>query len=164
LAGKNPYLSAAEVARQLGLPPSTVRYYRDQFADYITTDKHKRLDPESVEVVQIVADLYKKGNKRNDIERHLGDMYGHPVPAIINYEQQQQQATTQQQAQERLAKALETLSDQKQRQDILEQRQEDYKRDTQEQINKMEKRLIELESMLNQKNHRRNKKPWWKIW
>ncbi|NMP22926.1 MerR family transcriptional regulator [Sulfobacillus harzensis] len=56
-------LTIAEIAQRLGLPESTVRYYRDHFTDYIPVigEGRQRRDPaEAVEVFQVIADTLRK--------------------------------------------------------------------------------------------------------
>lgn len=56
-------LTIAQIAQQLGLPESTVRYYRDHFSDYIPVigeGRQRRYPAEAVEVFQVIADTLRR--------------------------------------------------------------------------------------------------------
>ena len=57
-------LTIAQIAKQLGLPESTVRYYRDRFSEYIPTTgegRGRRYRGEAVEVFRVIADKLRAG-------------------------------------------------------------------------------------------------------
>jgi len=85
-------LTLAEIARRLGLPESTVRYYRNRFRDYVPAvgeGKTRRYRPEALDVLRFVADSIRAGVPAEDIEAALRERFA------INVEPQRQ-ATTQQ--------------------------------------------------------------------
>jgi len=58
-------LTIAEIAQELKLPESTVRYYRDRFADFIPTvgrGRGRKYKPEALEVLRFIAE-----GLRNDL-------------------------------------------------------------------------------------------------
>lgn len=66
--------SISQVARTLGLPISTVRYYRDNFSAFIPTvgEGRRRLYPfEAVELIRLIHDSYAAGLDRQAIQREL---------------------------------------------------------------------------------------------
>jgi DNA-binding transcriptional MerR regulator len=71
-----PLLTLRQVADELGLPESTVRYYRDAFLDHIPsvgTGRRRRYPPPAVAVLRSVARGYAAGRSREQI---LGTMEG----------------------------------------------------------------------------------------
>lgn len=58
-----PTLTIAQIAKQLELPESTVRYYRDHFSDYIPVigeGRLRRYPAEAVEVFRTIAEVLRK--------------------------------------------------------------------------------------------------------
>ncbi|NIN13438.1 MAG: MerR family transcriptional regulator [Gemmatimonadales bacterium] len=69
-----------DIARQLNLPESTVRYYRDAFAEHVATvgtGRRRRYPVEAVAVLRSIADGYSAGKTREEIDAEL---FGGPVP------------------------------------------------------------------------------------
>jgi DNA-binding transcriptional MerR regulator len=88
-------LTIAEIARRLNLPESTVRYYRDRFADYVPvvgSGRGRRYPAEALEIIRFVADGLRANVPAEDIEIALAARF----PVTVH--QQQQSAATQQQA------------------------------------------------------------------
>jgi DNA-binding transcriptional MerR regulator len=77
-----PLLTLRQVADELHLPESTLRYYRDAFLDHIPsigTGRRRRYPPPAVAVLRSVADGYAAGRSREAI---LGTLEGAtPRPA-----------------------------------------------------------------------------------
>ncbi len=70
-----PLRTLRDIAQQLQLPESTVRYYRDAFAAYVPTvgrGRRRRYPTEAAEVLGEIANLYAAGRTREDIEAALG--------------------------------------------------------------------------------------------
>jgi len=92
------YLTNADIARQLDLPESTVRYYRDRFAAYLPMvgeGRQRRYRPEALEVFRVIAETLRNHGTAMDVEAALARMF--PRTASVPAETQQQDATTQQQ-------------------------------------------------------------------
>jgi DNA-binding transcriptional MerR regulator len=88
-------LTIAQLASELGLPESTVRYYRDRFKDYVPVigqGRSRRYRPEAAEVLRFIADSFRANIPFEDIETALKARF---MPII---EQQQQSVVTQQQS------------------------------------------------------------------
>ena len=71
-----PLLTLREVANQLGLPESTVRYYRDAFLDHIPSigmGRRRRYPPPALAVLRTIAEGYGAGRSRSAI---LGTLDG----------------------------------------------------------------------------------------
>lgn len=69
-----PLYRLADVARQLSLPESTIRYYRDAFALHIPTvgtGRRRRYPPEAFAILQFIAQAYAAGRTRAEIEAEL---------------------------------------------------------------------------------------------
>lgn len=65
-----------DVARELGLPESTVRYYRNAFAGYLPsvgTGRRRRYPAEAVPLLRLVAEGYAQNRPRIEIEQALGE-------------------------------------------------------------------------------------------
>ncbi len=63
-----------EIARTLGLPESTVRYYRDAFSEYVPTvgrGRRRRYPPEAIAVLRRIADLFAEGRTRDGVQAAL---------------------------------------------------------------------------------------------
>lgn len=69
-----------EIAQELDLPESTVRYYRDAFPEHIATvgtGRRRRYPAEAIAVLRSIAGGYAKGQSREEIEAEL---FGGPPP------------------------------------------------------------------------------------
>jgi len=67
-------LTLTEVARRLGLPETTVRYYRDRFASYLPvvgTGRARRYPPQTVERLRWILEQIRSGVAVRDIEAQL---------------------------------------------------------------------------------------------
>ncbi len=68
-----------DVARELGLPESTVRYYRNAFATYLPsvgTGRRRRYPAEAIPLLRLVAEGYAQNRPRVEIEQALGESLG----------------------------------------------------------------------------------------
>jgi DNA-binding transcriptional MerR regulator len=75
-----------DMARELGLPESTVRYYRDAFAGYLPavgTGRRRRYPVEAVPVLRVVAEGYAHNRARGEIEHALGELLGGDGTAAV---------------------------------------------------------------------------------
>ena len=80
-----PLLTLRQVAEELGLPESTVRYYRDAFLDHIPsvgTGRRRRYPPPAVAVLRSIAQGYAAGRSRERILHGLDGMA--PRPADVS--------------------------------------------------------------------------------
>jgi len=67
----HPGYTIREIARELNLPESTIRYYRDAFTMYLPawgTGRRRRYPPESLELLRLIADGYAQNHSREEIE------------------------------------------------------------------------------------------------
>ncbi len=70
----SPTYTLREVARDLDLPESTVRYYRDAFVQYIPTvgvGRRRRYPAEALDLFRIVAHGFAQNMAREDIEARI---------------------------------------------------------------------------------------------
>ncbi len=68
------YYSIAEMAQELSLPESTVRYYRDRFKSYVPAVKkgqRKVYDEQALEALRIIAEGLRKGENAATVEGQL---------------------------------------------------------------------------------------------
>lgn len=106
-------LTIAQIAQALGLPESTIRYYRDHFPDYIPVlgeGRQRRYPAEAVEVFRVIADVLRKNHgSATEVEETLARLF--PRNAEVSATPQQSTAESQQsgpQLAERVLDALET--------------------------------------------------------
>ncbi|QDR81002.1 MerR family transcriptional regulator [Sporomusa termitida] len=71
-------LSIKDISQELGIPQSTLRYYRDLFLDYLPAmgeGKKKRFYPEAVEVFQTIAKCMHQNKNADDIANELDSRF-----------------------------------------------------------------------------------------
>ncbi|MDC7217545.1 MAG: MerR family transcriptional regulator [Spirochaetales bacterium] len=87
----NQYLSLREVGRRLGIPPSTVVYYKDKYSKFLpSTGGVGRRQKYSVEVVEIfrrIREMYGMNWTTEQIENELSLKFGVLVENIKNDQQ-----------------------------------------------------------------------------
>jgi len=91
-------LTISDIAKRLGLPESTVRYYRDRFPEYVPSvgdGRRRRYRPEAVDVLRFIADGLRNDRTATDIAEALSRMF--PKTVDVNEEPQQSTAAAQQQ-------------------------------------------------------------------
>lgn len=77
-------LTLRQLAAQLDLPESTIRYYRDAFLDHIPlvgTGRRRRYPPQAAAVLRSIAMSYASGQSRGDIARALEQDWPRPETA-----------------------------------------------------------------------------------
>jgi DNA-binding transcriptional MerR regulator len=65
-----PLLTLKQVAEELGLPPSTLRYYRNAYSDYVAAvgaGRRRRYPPQAVAVLRHIAQSYAAGKSKTAI-------------------------------------------------------------------------------------------------
>lgn len=83
-------LTLKELAAELGLPESTVRYYRDQYIDQIPsvgTGRRRRYPREAVAILRSIAESYATGGNRSTIEHGVPPRV--PVAPVVGSESSQ---------------------------------------------------------------------------
>ena len=68
-----------DVARELGLPESTVRYYRNAFSAYLPSvgaGRRRRYPAEAIPLLRLVAEGYAQNRPRAEIEQALSESLG----------------------------------------------------------------------------------------
>src|SRR5262245_52519518 len=84
----HPGFTIRDIARELNLPESTIRYYRDAFALYLPAwgmGRRRRYPPESLELLRLIADGYAQNQSREEIEARVQEaappgVQGRPAP------------------------------------------------------------------------------------
>jgi DNA-binding transcriptional MerR regulator len=74
-----PLWTIRKIADELGIPESTVRYYRDQFERHIPAvgrARRRRYAEPAVAVLRFIAEAYASGQQREDIAAALDEMRG----------------------------------------------------------------------------------------
>ncbi|MBI4420753.1 MAG: MerR family transcriptional regulator [Gemmatimonadetes bacterium] len=78
-----PALTLREIARELNLPESTIRYYRDAFALYLPAvgmGRRRRYPADVLELFRVIAEGYSQNLNREDIEAKLQEIAPLPTP------------------------------------------------------------------------------------
>jgi DNA-binding transcriptional MerR regulator len=77
-------LSVAEIARRLGVPESTVHYWKNRFVQHLPSSgsgRQKRFRVEAVEVFRIIAEMFSLGHSAQDVMEALGKNF--PLTASL---------------------------------------------------------------------------------
>jgi len=96
-------LSIKDISQELGIPQSTLRYYRDLFMDYLPSSgegKKKRFYPEAVAVFQSISKSMHKNKSYEDIASDLNQRFTRFIEVDETENQSQQSSATQSQQQE----------------------------------------------------------------
>jgi len=67
-------LTLKEIAQRLNIPPATVKYYRDQFSEYMPAVNIGRYPKYSIEALQLIEDirrLFKEGYNSDQVKAEL---------------------------------------------------------------------------------------------
>lgn len=78
-------LSVAEIARRLGVPESTVHYWKNRFAQHLPSTgsgRQKRFRPEAVEVFRVIAEMFSLGHSAADVMDALAKRF--PISAQLD--------------------------------------------------------------------------------
>lgn len=84
-------LTISQIAKELNMPESTARYYRDRFIDYIPfvgKGRGKKYRPETVEILRFIAEGFNRNLTAMEIEEGLSRMVAR------NIEVEEETATT----------------------------------------------------------------------
>jgi len=87
-------LTVAEIAKRVGIAESNVRYYRDRFEEFMPftgKGRNRRYLPQTVEIIQTIAEGYGNNLTANQIAETLSRLY--PINQT-GTEEPQQLATT----------------------------------------------------------------------
>jgi DNA-binding transcriptional MerR regulator len=75
----------AEIARKLGVPESTVHYWKNRFAQHLPSSgsgRQKRFRPEAVDVFRVIAEMFSLGHSTQDVMETLGKSF--PLTASMD--------------------------------------------------------------------------------
>lgn len=78
MASEVRLLSVAEIARRLGVPESTVHYWKNRFAQHLPSQgsgRQKRFRPEAVDVFRVIAEMFSLGHSTQDVMETLGKRF-----------------------------------------------------------------------------------------
>lgn len=85
MASEVRLLSVAEIARKLGVPESTVHYWKNRFAQHLPSQgsgRQKRFRVEAVEVFRVIAEMFSLGHSTQDVMETLGKRF--PLTAALD--------------------------------------------------------------------------------
>lgn len=77
--------SLLSIAKKLNIPESTLRYYTRKFNEYLPSvgdGRQKRYRPEAVEILQIIADMFKENRSVTDIANYLSLKYPRNIESV----------------------------------------------------------------------------------
>lgn len=86
MAPEERLLSVAEIARRLGVPESTVHYWKNRFAQHLPSvgaGRQKRFRPEAVEVFRVIAEMFSTAHSAQDVMDALGKSF--PLTAAFDH-------------------------------------------------------------------------------
>ena len=89
MASEIRLLSVAEIARRLGVPESTVHYWKNRFAQHLPSQgsgRQKRFRPEAVDVFRVIAEMFSLGHSTQDVMETLGKRF--PLTASLDSDPQ----------------------------------------------------------------------------
>ena len=84
MASEIRLLSVAEIARRLGVPESTVHYWKNRFAQHLPSQgsgRQKRFRAEAVDVFRVIAEMFSLGHSTQDVMETLGKRF--PLTATM---------------------------------------------------------------------------------
>lgn len=96
-------LSIKDISQELGIPQSTLRYYRDLFLDYLPATgegKKKRFYPEAIKVFEAISKSMHKNKSFEDITNDLNQRFTRFIEIDETNEEAQESSATQSQQQE----------------------------------------------------------------
>jgi DNA-binding transcriptional MerR regulator len=79
---KKSLLTIAEIAKELNMPESTVRYYRDRFINYIPftgKGRGRRYRRETIDILRFIAEGFNRSLNAAEIEEGLSLMFARNV-------------------------------------------------------------------------------------
>lgn len=175
-------LTIAEIAKRLDIPESTARFYRDRFEDFIPSvgeGRKKRYKPETVEILQFIADGFKHNLTTADIENGLASMVARNIE--VEKEAAATQAVVQQESKtdalqlqavlKNMSATLEIIAGQKEEITELRKHIANVEKTQQEQqkyidttLIEREKRLMESIRAIQQQHAAAREKKWWQFW
>ena len=96
-------LTITGIAQKLGMPESTVRYYRNKFPDFIPAvgeGRKRKYRPEALEVITLIEKMFRENRPVAEIAERLADKF----PQNIAVEQHPQQTIAMPSHQQQLEK------------------------------------------------------------
>jgi DNA-binding transcriptional MerR regulator len=158
-------LTIAEIAKQMNIPESTVRFYRDRFEAYIPSvgeGRKKRYKPEAVKVLRIIAEGYNRKLTADEIESQLSTAF--PRNVAVTQEPQQAIATVQQQlVSSEFVELLQVIADQKQAIEELRERQLRLEQEVFSRLEDRERKLDEVFEKFRAAAEKEKSK-WYQFW
>ena len=168
-------LTIADIARELDIPESTVRYYRDRFAEYIPIvgeGRKRRYRAEAMDIFRTIAEGMKNHLTAEGVENELNDLY----PLSVAYEMEPQQTTAEPQQRSELAVMLaQALEQQNATIQQVATSQEELIREVEDLKNELRDSRKLQDALLRQRDdrlmaniksalERKSRRPWWKVW
>ena len=180
--------SLNQIARELDIPASTIRYWRDyflHFLDYVEKGNKKRFRKQTIDVFKKVKELKDQGYEFEDIENVLMNEFSINIEDVTTYEHNNERTNNKQTTSKNPDNTEVTLSENKMQAIIKQQtnmikqlsnKMDEIKQDNQrleEKIDdqkkyidqKLEERDAELIKAIREKQQEQEKKPtiWQKL-
>ena len=145
-------LSLQEIAERLNMPPSTVRYYRNKYKDFmpeVAAGRYKKFQPEAVEIIKFIAAATTATKQQQEIKELLSAKFA------LNIDKEEEGEST--------AATATTTAATKQQQTFITI-YENHITDLNSQIAFLQEELIYKDSVLLQvlKQLEQARRPWWK--
>jgi DNA-binding transcriptional MerR regulator len=177
-------LTLREIAEQLGLPESTVRYYRDRFSAFVPTvgrGRQRRYREEAVDVLRAVAEGLRNQKSAEEVEELLAAQFPRYVELEEEGEVSREPALpnswmmafmlVQGQALQQLSENVRERQETSRKMGVLEEELGDLKRRLAETVEarlaRLEERdrvvVAQMRAYFDQAS-RGNKVPWWQRW
>ena len=183
---KPKLLTVAEIAKELQIPESTVRYYRDRFLDYIPyvgEGRAKRYRLETLDVLRFIAEGFNRKLTATEIEEGLSRMVARNIDVeeatamTAAAVQQQSHFSMSPQVMEEIrnimgqfTQAMNVIADQKEEIAelrkvvvVLKEQQEQQKQYIESSLNEQnEKFMAAIQSIQEEREAVSKKKTWWR--
>jgi len=183
---KPKLLTVAEIAKELQIPESTVRYYRDRFLDYIPyvgEGRAKRYRLETLDVLRFIAEGFNRKLTATEIEEGLSRMVARNIDVeettamTAAAVQQQSHFSMSPQVMEEIrnimgqfTQAMNVIADQKEEIAelrkvvvVLKEQQEQQKQYIESSLNEQnEKFMAAIQSIQEEREAASKKKTWWR--
>ncbi|MBT2259781.1 MerR family transcriptional regulator [Priestia megaterium] len=187
-------LTIAEIAKELDMPESTVRYYRDRFINYIPftgKGRGRRYRRETIDILRFIAEGFNRSLNAAEIEEGLSLMVARNMEvenetAATTAAAQQQPNLNEISVQINMDKqfhelmnqvtvTMQLMAHQKEEINELRNQQEEQKKYIDELLDKQSKKrdiqvmdvmkeVLEVRKQITMLENQRNEKKWWMFW
>ncbi len=90
-------LTLQEIAERLNMPPSTVRYYRNKYKEFmpeVKAGRYKKYEPEAIEIIKFIAAATAATQQQQEIKEALSAKFALNIEQSTNDQESGATATT----------------------------------------------------------------------